>query len=216
MRRDREAEISRRGRLAQEAFVREIESHNAKLDALVSNLAYGVKEAVDEYVSIVLANSVYPECLPIDFEFDYDPSSAELSLVALMPAAHDLPSRSSFKYTKSKDEITWKELSVKVQRDRYASIVNQVALRTLHEIFEADRRQMVRSIALEVAAHTIHPATGNETRVPLVAVAAERRSFESLNLARVSPEATLAHIGASVTKNAYDLSPADASGIRRV
>jgi len=41
--------------------------------------------------------------------------------------------------------------------------VHQVALRSFHEVFEADRRGLIRSISLEVGTETIDPATGVET-----------------------------------------------------
>ena len=39
----------------------EVAEHNLAVDTLIANLGYGTVEAVQEYVSIVLANSVYPQ-----------------------------------------------------------------------------------------------------------------------------------------------------------
>lgn len=191
------------------------EKRNAELDQLVSNLAYGVPEAVDEYISIVLANSVYPDCLPVRHEFSYDAANAELVLAALVPSPRDLPAVQAFKYSKSDDAVVPKEMPKKVQKDRYCSIVYQVALRSMHEVFEADRRELINSISLIVATETTDPATGNEARIPFVAVAATRDRFQSINLARVDAEATLRHLGASLSKNPLDLLGADTSGVRR-
>jgi restriction system protein len=93
--------------------------------------------------------------------------------------------------------------------------VNQVALRSLHEVFEADRRGLIQSIALQVGTETIDPATGVETYVPFVAVGADRSTFTAFDLAAVVPAATLAHLGAAVSKNPLGLVRADVSGIRR-
>ena len=100
-------------------------------------------------------------------------------------------------------------------KDRYAGAVNQVALRSLHEVFEADRRGLIQSIALQVGTETIDPATGVETYVPFVAVGADRATFMSFDLSSVVPTATLTHLGAAVSKNPHGLAPADLSGIRR-
>ena len=59
-----------------------------------------------------------------------------------------------------------------VNRDRYASTAYQVALRSLHEVFEADRREIVRAVSLQVGSDTVDPATGNSGFIPFVAVAA--------------------------------------------
>ncbi|MBI1381747.1 MAG: hypothetical protein GC161_11750 [Planctomycetaceae bacterium] len=195
--------------------VRKATEQNARLDELLANLSYGVPEAVDEYISIVLANSVYPRCLAVSHDFSYDAKHAELSVTAFIPPPTHIPTAQSFKYNKSADEIVASEMSKKAQKDRYASIAHQVALRTLHEVFEADRRGLIRSIALVVGTATVDPATGHDTTIPFVAVAAEREQFQAINLARVTPDATLVRLGASLSKSPIDLVRADTSGIRQ-
>jgi len=198
-----------------EEFVRKAEQQNAQLDQLIANLSYGVPEAVDEYLSIVLANSVYPEWLPVSHDFAYDAQTAELSLAVLIPPPGEMPSIQHHKYSKSADEIVPKDLTKKAQKDRYASVVGQVALRSLHEVFEADRRALIKSISLVVATETVQPATGNDARIPFTAVAAQREPFLKLNLGRVDVDATLRHLGASLSKNPFELRAADTSGIRK-
>src|SRR5690606_25699375 len=97
----------------------------------------------------------------------------------------------------------------------YANAVHQVALRSLHEVFEADRRGLVKTIALEVGTETSDPATGQQTFLLFVAVGAERTSFLELNLSNVVPSATLAHLGAATSKNPYELVTVDPTGVRR-
>ncbi|WP_253905023.1 hypothetical protein [Arthrobacter sp. H14] len=193
----------------------EIAEHNASVDQLIANLSYGVVDAVQEYIGIVLANSVYPEDFDVDHQAEFDPDTAELSIRVLIPGPDNVPTIKSYRYVKASDEITPVALSQKDSKDRYAGIVHQVALRTLHEVFEADRRGLVQSIALEVGTETINPATGNETYIPFVAVGAPRDSFSELELAAVTPSATLEHLGAAVSKNPLGLVPASGSGIRR-
>lgn len=117
---------------------------NREVDDLVTNLGYGTVEAVQEYVAIVLSNSVYPEQFAITHDFTFDPSSAELQLRVLVPGPESLPEIKAFKYTRSTDEITSTVLSKKACKDRYASAVHQVALRSMHEVFEADRRGLIK------------------------------------------------------------------------
>lgn len=193
----------------------EAEKHNEGVDALIVNLGYGTVEAVQDYVSIVLSNSVYPDSFPVNHEFDFDPAAAELRLRVLVPSPASLPDTRLHKYVKSTDEITKTTLSQKAQRDRYCSAVFQVALRSLHEVFEADRRGIIKTIALEVGTHTIDPATGRDDFFLFVATGAERLAFLELDLSNVVPDATLAHLGASVSKNPFALVVADASGVRR-
>jgi restriction system protein len=188
---------------------------NKRLDELIANLGYGIPGAVQEYVSIVMSNSVYPEQFPVTHEFQFEPSSAELILRAVVPGPGKISEVKAYKYTKSTDEITSTSLSQKVARDRYASAVHQVALRSIHEVFEADRRGLIRTISLEVGAETIDPATGRPTYVPFVVVGVERETFLEFDLAGVVPSLTLERLRAAVSKNPHGLIAAETTGVRR-
>jgi restriction system protein len=206
-----------RARYETECAAREAEAaqHNASLDQLITDLSYGAVDAVQEYIGIVLANSVYPEGFTVEHEAQFDPENAELALRVLIPGPDLIPTIKSYKYVKASDEITSVALSQKDSKDRYAGIVHQVALRTLHEIFEADRRGLIQSISLEVGTQTINPATGKETYIPFAAVGAPRDAFSEIDLSAVVPSATLEHLGAAVSKNPLGLVPANGSGVRR-
>lgn len=188
---------------------------NAQLDALISNLGYGTPEAIHQYLSIVLANSIYPDHFEATYEFDFQPETAELAMRVLVPAPEGLSTVKAYKYTKASDEITTNPLSQKAVKDRYANAVNQVALRTFHEVFESDRRGLVKTVSLEVGAEAQDPATGVTAFIPFVASAAEREAFLAFDLTGVVPAATLEHLGASVSKNPYGLVPAQKSGVRK-
>ena len=81
---------------------------------------------------------------------------------------------------KAKDEIASTHLSAKAQKDRYASAVHETAVRTLHEVFEADRAGKIQSVALTVGVNRVAPATGLPETVPLVQVAAGRDTFNAV------------------------------------
>ena len=107
------------------------------------------------------------------------------------------------------------DLTAKAVKDRYASVLHQVALRTLHEVLEADRRGCIDTISLTVATTGIDSATGQVATTPLVAVATDRATFEAIDLANVVPQATLGHLGAVISKNPHGLVAIDTSkGIR--
>ena len=195
-----------------EAAVAEI---NLQLDQLKANLGYGIEEAVQEYISIVLSNSVYPESFPVEHDFGFDSTHGELTIKCFIPKPSSIPNVRQFRYVKAKDDITTTAQTQKAQKDRYANAVASVAVRTLHEVFEADRAGRVQTISLVVATEDINPGTGHMTETPLVAVASGRAVFTGLNLAKVMPLATLAHLKASVSKNPFGLIPIDLSkGVR--
>lgn len=99
--------------------------------------------------------------------------------------------------------------------DRYLGAVEAVTLRTLHEVFEADRRGLIKTISLEVCTHTIDRATGQPGFKLFAAVSAERDSFMELDLSAVVPSATLEHLGAAVSTNPWALNEVKSSGVRK-
>jgi hypothetical protein len=50
-----------------------------------------------------------------------------------------LPDEQGFKYVQSRDEINTVPRSIKNIKERYARLIAMVALRTIHEVFAADR-----------------------------------------------------------------------------
>lgn len=194
---------------------KEVAAHNGEVDSFIANLSYGAVEAVQEYVDIVLANSRYPEGFSISHESSFDPGAAELQLTTLVPEPSSLPSIKSYRYVRSSDEILESQLSQKDQKDRYADVLNQIALRTLHEVFESDRSGVIRSISLTIRSRVLDPATGRRTTVPFIAVASAREQFLDLELRSVVPAAALEHLGASISKNPWGLVPAVVSGVRK-
>jgi restriction system protein len=191
------------------------QAQNEALAKLINNMAFDVEDAIQEYVGIVLSNSAYPEAFPVEHTFNFDLPTRELTLQVSVPEPSAVPSVKEYKYVKAKDEIAETNLPVKAQKDRYAGAVWQVAVRTLHEIFEADRAGKIHSISLTVGVNRVAPATGLPETVPLVVVAADRQAFNAFDLANVVPEATLSHLGAAMSKSPFDVTPATAGrGVR--
>jgi restriction system protein len=206
-----------RARFAEECKARDEEAaeSNRRLEELITNLAYGTADAVQEYVSIVLSNSVYPEHFQVTHEFEFDPSSAELRLTVAVPGPAEVSDIKAYKYTKASDAITSVALSQKECRERYASAIHQVALRSFHEVFESDRRALIRTISLAVGTNTVDPATGRRAHIPLVIAAAGRELFLEFDLSAVVPALTLGRLGAAVSKNPHGLVAAERLGVRR-
>lgn len=192
-----------------------VAAQNAELDELISGLAYGVVEAVQEYVSIVAANSIYPDLLPVTQTSTFEPADAELTMRVLIPGPETIPRVKAYRYVKASDEIVSVAATQKDVRERYAGILHNVALRTLHEVFEADRRGLIRAISLEVGSEALNTGTGRIGYVPLIVAATTREAFEEIDLSAVVPTATLEHLGATVSKNPQALTAVTLKGVRK-
>ncbi len=214
MQQHQQAEQARATELAQvqaqydgecEAREREVAAHNAKLDEFIAKLAANDQGAVQEYIGLVLARSVYPDAFAVVHDFEYSPTDGELTIGLTVPSPDAVPSVKEHKYNKSKDEITSTSLTQKDQKERYASAICQVAVRTLHEVFEADRDERIQTVALTVGTDSIDSGTGLPVSTPLIAVAASREAFMSFDLSNVVPAATLEHLNAVISKNPHGL-----------
>ena len=188
---------------------RDVAAENDRLDALIRDLASGQPAAVEEYLGIVLGNSVYPDDLVSVSDYSYDGQSRELRISLQLPRPDQLPTERSYKYVKAKDEIAITAQTLKEQRDRYAELVRNCTLRTLHEVWEADRSGHVATISLTGHVDHVDSATGRDVTTTLIAAAVARESFTGLDLSRVNPADTLRHLNAVVSKDPYGLASID-------
>ena len=93
------------------------------------------------------------------------------------------------------------------RKARYADVLGQLTLRTIHEVFEADRHEKIESVVFNGHVDIIDPATGRPARPCLVTVRTTRDLFLSLELRNVEPIACLRKLNASVSKSPAELLP---------
>jgi restriction system protein len=196
-------------------FQSEIETHNATVESFITNLSYGDADAIQEYIALVVENSNYPDHFSVRHDFSFDPSTAELSMQVSIPSPIKFPSVKSYKYVKTSDEIRATNLSVAEKKKRYCSAIYQVAIRSLHEVFEADRRDLIQTISLEVGTIEKEPATGKTEFLAFVGVSAKKGPFMEFDLSGLVPLATLKHLGAAISKDPLNLVSVDVKGIRK-
>ncbi|WP_432560297.1 hypothetical protein [Granulicoccus sp. GXG6511] len=194
----------------------EVKEANIPLEKLIAAHHTGEAWAVDEYFRIVFSNSVYPDELPVHVEHSYSQEHRELHIDVELPNPDSMPTAKAYRYVKTSDTIAESIQSAKEQRERYTHVAHSIVLRTMHEVWEADRHEHIDTISLTASVTHLDPATGQPKLTPLVAVAADRRTFEGIDLAHVTPTETLHYLKAVVSKNAHALIPiSQHEGVRR-
>ncbi|MFB9447446.1 restriction endonuclease [Dactylosporangium vinaceum] len=210
------AEADRQRRLAaahgayqQQRQQREVEvaAQNAEIDRFAAAFKAGEPEAVVDYFGMVLANSVYPDDFPQNYRLAYVPESCQLVVEYELPPLEVIPAVREYRYVKTRDEVTSSARPAKEIKERYTSVVTQVTLRTLHELFEADRAGLVETIAFNGVVDTTDPRTGQSILPCLITVRTTGEQFRVLNLAKVDPAACLQHLSAAVSKRPEALAP---------
>lgn len=164
-------------------------ARNAEVEEFRRGYEAGEPEAVERYVSLVLANSAYPEGFPREFGVQYRPEdrTVVVDMELLSPGA--VPRVVQYKYVatrKAVDEVLMKD---KDFQRYYDSVVYQTVLRTLHEIFEGDYAGVCGAAVVNGWVQGVDPATGKDFRSCIASCEADREGFSDIDLGRVEPEA---------------------------
>lgn len=184
-----------------------VQKENAELDQVIAGLPLGKKKAVEAYLKIVLNKSEYPDGLEPEVSVQFDEISRELSLDIDVVSPELIPDVASYRFQKSTDKIVEKKQALKITKFRYENFCSSTVLRTIHEVLEADRGNVIRLISVKASAPNVSSATGKFELVALIEVATTREKFFELNLSSVIPKDALLHLGARVSRNMTLLQP---------
>jgi restriction system protein len=192
-----------------------VEAHNRDIDALILELDAGQPEAIKAYSEFVLINSPYPEGFQHDLRVGPDlrvglvPESRQLVVDLRAPTiANLIPVVEQYRYVKAQDAVVPKAKSEKVRQSLYASVIAQLALRTIHELFAAaDIREHIETVVLNVYVVATDPGTGKTVKPYIVSTRVSRQDFNELELASVEPVACLKRLKAFVSRSPSELVP---------
>lgn len=190
----------------EEARARAAVQH-AEVDAFQQDFNKGDPEAVISYFELVLQASNYPEGFPQAFKLAYVPESRQAVVEYELPGVDVVPAVKAYKYVKTSDKINESMRPQSQVRAIYAAVVAQIALRTVHELFEADRGRHIDVVVFNGVLHTIDPGSGKPIKPCLVTLRTTRETFGELDLAKVEPLACLKHLSAGVSKSPAELVP---------
>jgi restriction system protein len=208
--REREADLGRaRADYEKEAAETAVRAaaRNAEVDEFRTRFEAADPDAVTEYFSLVLGASSYPEGFPQNYRVAYVPESKQLVVEYELPPLAVVPVVRQYKYVKARDAIEESARPATQVRALYARVVAQTTLRTIHELFEADRHDGLETIVFNGLVDTINPATGKPAKPHLVTVRTSKDLFIQFDLANVDPLACLKGLNASVSKSPSELVP---------
>jgi restriction system protein len=180
---------------------------HAEIEAFKASFELGEADAVIQFFAMMLERSHYPEGFPQLFRLAYVPESHQLVVQYSLPTFDRVPTVAEYKYVKAGDKVTERPRPLRARQDLYKRIVAAVTVRTLHEIFRADRFGIVETVAYNGHVDTVNDATGKPVYPCLVTLMATRESFMDRDFSRVDPLACLLDLSASVSKNPAELIP---------
>ena len=144
--------------------------------------------AIIDYCEMVLANSQYPDFFPRNWDIEYKSATKTLIVDYSLPDIAALPKEKSAKYVATRDEIEISYLSDSVLNKLYDNMLYQVALRSIHELYEADAIDALEVIVFNGWVNSIDKATGQDVNACIMSVQTSEEEFMKINLARIEPK----------------------------
>lgn len=184
----------------------EVCEHNTAVDELENDFRAGVPDAVEEYFRQLLALSEYPDGFPREYQIAYRQEPRELVVEYRLPPAAVIPTVRDFRYVKTRGEIDDLSRSAKEVKELYASVIHQIALRTMWECFAVPEAvDVVDTVVFNGVVPATNRATGQPEELHLISAPASRAMFAELVLDQLDPAACLKYLKAIVSPHPYDL-----------
>lgn len=172
-----------------EKFYEDQKEFNAAIEQKRKNYKSLDQEAVVDYCDAVLSNSMYPDYFPKEWDMDYNAVTRTLVVEFALPAPEVLPTLKEVLYIQSNDSYKETHLSEKEREAIYDSLLYQMALRTIHELFEADTANALDAVAFSGIVTTLEKTTGHDVTACVLSVLARKEPFMQINLAGIDPKA---------------------------
>ena len=190
-----------------EEFTRKREQGNSKI--LEEKAAYLNKEpgAVIDYCEMVLSNSAYPDAFPQEYDIDYNAETRMLLVDYSLPSKEHLPTLKEVRYIASRDEFREAHLSESAVNKTYDNLLYQMALRTIHELYEADEVNAIDSIVLNGWVTSFDGGTGQEVTACILSIQASRHEFLAIDLTNVDSRACFRRLKGVGSSKLSGLSP---------
>ncbi|MGN0654273.1 MAG: hypothetical protein ACI4KD_05085 [Oscillospiraceae bacterium] len=171
--------------IEKEKFNTEKRRHNAEIKRLKKSYENGERSAVEKYSNIILANSSYPENFKPRNEISFNPYTSCVTVNMLFCGFKTFPDIMRYDFVIENKTVTEVRFPPDEKYKRYEKALLTAALRSVHELFEANYNGAVDKIILNgfVPANnnTMNGFISGAARC-VFAFSAEREQFEQLKL----------------------------------
>jgi restriction system protein len=158
---DRYEEIIQRRKAKLEELSTQTQKYNEQLERFRQAYLLGEPDAVVGFFDLVFENCEYPDWFGHQWKTAFLPESKQLIVDIDLPRIDDsVPEVEQYRYVKTSDQITTKKRSQKSRQALYSSLISQSVLRKLHEIFHADKEEVVDVAVVSAFVETIDKGTG--------------------------------------------------------
>lgn len=186
-------------------FEEQIEGKNKEVDKLVESLKQGKEDGVITYFSMVLERSEYPDDFPQNFDIEFNEKENALIIDYELPSHEVVPASIEFSYNKAKDSIIDKKRKNTDIKEMYDLIISSICIRTIHEIFESDQFDTIKTVFFNGYVEANDRATGKAIKPYLVSTKTYKKDFLEINLSKVEPLACLNNLNSRLSSDTISL-----------
>jgi restriction system protein len=126
--------------------------------------------------------------MPNNWTGAYLPDSRGFVLDFELPSIERFPTLLEVKFVTTRSEFTEKHMTEKNATKLYDDFLYQVALRTIHELFESDVANAIDFVVFNGFVNSINKATGQEQSACIATVQVDKTTFLALNLSAIDPK----------------------------
>ena len=164
--------------------------------------------AVERYLSVIIANSHYPDAISCEHEALYD-ANAKMAIISFgLPSPDELPQEVGYKFVATRKAIDPILMKTKEKAIFYESVIQKIALRVIDELFRGVYiESLLETIVFNGWVHGIDKSTGKDFDACILSVQAERAEFEQIKLDRIDPKECLRGLKALSAGQLCNLAP---------
>jgi len=193
--------------IRRQAFIDERSAYNQKIDSMKSSYLDRNQDSVVEYCDMVLTNSEYPVSFPKSFEIEYVPDTRILIVEYQLPPPGAFPNVKEVKYISSRKELKETYLPESQQAKMFDDATYKIALRTIHELFEADVAQALDAVSFNGWVRAVNRATGKEENNCILSIQANKDVFGDIDLAKVDPKVCFKNLKGVASSKLSSITP---------
>src|SRR4029077_11944358 len=139
------------------------------------------------FCTLVLDSSAYPEGFPHQTRVIYRPEPREVVVEWELPPQSVIPVERGYKYGARRDAIDPDARPEREIKERYASLIARVTLRTIHEVLVSTQASIVDAVTFYGYVSGTDPGTGQPAQPLLLNVTAPRAKFDTFVLSALDP-----------------------------
>jgi len=175
-------------------FCAEQVTFNQAVERFRRRFESGEPAAIEEYCAAVFDSSDYPEAIQVLHSVEFDVEASYVVVNVDLPSLDEIPAASGYKFVARGNKTAPIPLKKKELASLHTSTLDQIVVRTMHEVFEACYTVHVKGAIVVGWTTSVDKATGQSQRKQVRCIASDRGTFESFDLSRVEAAACVARL----------------------